>query len=242
MNKNMKRLSVILFLGLFLFISSDYAMSDQSIDARVTTATDGCDKASNFFWKGRFGTQNNQARQSYLKAIELCPGYIRPYELVGNLYRKQDQIDKAISYFTKAAELGTTNYKLYYLLASLLFKKGVLDQANQYIKKSLSIRRDYPKAVELNNKIEKARDSEGPKIILYEPSARRGIKIIHKYESLTVRGIAIDKSGVAWIKINQSETSFDENGNFLKDIPILMGNNTILVEAEDQVELSASRS
>ena len=235
MNKNIQRLSVILFFGLFLFISSDYVMSEQSIDASVTTATDGCDNASHFYWKGRFGSQKNQARQNYLKAIELCPGYIRPYELVGNLYRKEDQNDKAITYFTKAAELGTINYKLYYLLASLLFKKGELDQANQYIKKSLSIRRDYPKAVELNNKIEKARDSEGPKIILYEPSAHRGMKVIHKYETITVRGIAIDKSGVAWIKINQLEASLDENGNFLTDIQIKMGNNTILVEAADNV-------
>ena len=98
----------------------------------------------------------------------------------------------------------------------MLYKKGDLDQASQCIKKSLRIRRDYPKAVELNEKIEKARDSEGPKIILYEPSAHRGMKVIHKYENLTVRGIAIDKSGVAWVKINQLETSLDEHGNFLR--------------------------
>ena len=101
MGKNMKRLSLILFLGLFLLISNDYAISEETKDVSVTTTTAGCDKASHFYWKGRFGSQKHQAHQNYLKAIELCPGYIRPYELVGNLYRKEGQNDKAITYFTK---------------------------------------------------------------------------------------------------------------------------------------------
>ena len=35
------------------------------------------------------------------EAIELCSGYIRPYELVGNLYRKENQNDTAMTYFKK---------------------------------------------------------------------------------------------------------------------------------------------
>ena len=195
----------------------------------------GCDKALHFFWKGRMGSDEGQAQQYYQEAIELCPGYIRPYELTGNLYRKENQNDKAIQYFTKAAELGTTNYKLYFLLASLLFEKGDLDEAARNIKKSLSIRADYPKALKLNREIEKATDKEGPKIILYEPSTRRGMKVVKTYENLTVRGIATDKSGIAWVKVNQMETSLDEHGNFLKDIPIQLGANTIRVEAADSL-------
>jgi hypothetical protein len=122
---------------------------------------------------------------------------------------------------------------LYYLLSRLLFEKGDLDEANRNIKKSLSIRGAYPKAQKLNQEIEKAGDSEGPQIILYEPSTRRGMKILKTYENLTVRGIATDKSGVAWVKINQQETSPDEHGNFLKDIAIQLGTNTIRVEAAD---------
>ena len=72
-------------------------------------------------------------------AINLCPGFIRPYELIGNLYRKDGETKKAIEYFTQAAELGTTNYKLYYLLASLQFQRGDLDEASKNLKKSLSI-------------------------------------------------------------------------------------------------------
>ena len=186
----MKYIVIIPAFCFFLQISGSQAQSSDRDDM-----SGGCDKAIHFFWKGRQMGDNEQARKHYQKAIDLCPGFIRPYELLGNLYRKEKKTEKAIAYFNKAAELGTTNYKLYYLLASLLFEKGDLDEANRNIKKSLSIRGDYPKALDLNRKIEKVIDTEGPKIILYEPATRRGMKIVETYENLTVRGIATDKSG-----------------------------------------------
>ena len=230
MDKKEKSLMFITVLCFSFQISGNQSLASDGNDL-----SGGCDKALHFFWKGRMGSDEGQAQQYYQEAIELCPGYIRPYELTGNLYRKENQNDKAIQYFTKAAELGTTNYKLYFLLASLLFEKGDLDEAARNIKKSLSIRADYPKALKLNREIEKATDKEGPKIILYEPSTRRGMKVVKTYENLTVRGIATDKSGIAWVKVNQVETSLDEHGNFLKDIPIQLGANTIRVEAADSL-------
>ncbi|MFC1877773.1 caspase family protein, partial [Thermodesulfobacteriota bacterium] len=154
---------------------------------------------------------------------------------MGNIHRKEGRAEDAIEFFTKAAELGTNNYKLYYLLARLLFDKGNIDEASRNIKRSLSIRRDYPRAQELNREIERTIDKDGPRIILYEPSTRRGMKTVETCENLTVRGIATDKSGVAWVKINGRETSLDEYGNFLKDIPIQLGTNTIGVEAADSL-------
>jgi hypothetical protein len=230
MDKKMKGLMFILVLCFFIQISAIEASPSDRVEDPY-----GCDKAVHYRILGEFDSDRDQARQNYHKAIELCPGYIRPYELVGNLYRKENQNDKAITYFTKAAELGTKNHKLYYLLASLLFQKGDLDGANRNIKKSLNIRGDYPKALKLNQRIEKAGDSEGPRIILYEPSTRRGMKVVKTFENLTVRGIATDKSGVAWVKVNQLETSLDDHGNFLKDIPIELGINTIRVEAADSL-------
>jgi len=221
----------VLFTPVFFFLlqlSGNPALASDGNDLSVD-----CDKAIHVFWKGRLEPDKNQARQYFQEAIGLCPGYIRPHELLGNLYRKESQNDKAITNFKKAAELGTTNYKLYYLLASLLFEKGDQDEAGRNIKKSLRIRADYPKALKLNRAIEKATDNEGPRIILYEPSTRRGMKVVKTYENLTVRGIATDKSGVTWVKVNQLETSLDEHGNFLKDIPIQLGANTIRVEAAD---------
>lgn len=217
-------------LCLFLQLSGIHALASDSNDL-----SGGCDKAIHFFWKGRLMADKDQARTHFQKAIELCPGFIRPYELVGNLYRQENRNDTAISYFKKAAELGTANHKLYYLLARLLFEKGDFDGADLNIKKSLGIRGDYPRALELNREIERVIDKEGPKIILYEPSTRRGMQILKTYENLTVRGIATDKSGVSWIKVNQLETSVDEYGNFLKDIPIHLGTNTIGVEAADSL-------
>ena len=40
---------------------------------------------------------------------------------------------------------------------------------------------------------------------------------------------------MAWVKVNQLETSLDDHGNFLKDIPIQLGINTIRVEAADSL-------
>lgn len=230
MDKKEKGLMFIAILCFFLQVFASGTASSEGVDS-----SSGCDKARHFFWKGRFADNKDQARRHFKKAIELCPGYIRPYELVGNFYRKENQTDTAITYFKKASELGTTNYKLYYLLASLLFEKGNLDEADWNIKRSLSIRADYPKAIGLNREIEKAIDKEGPRIVLYEPATRRGMKILKTYENLTVRGIATDKSGIAWVKVNQLETSLDEYGNFLKDIPIQLGINTIRVEAADSL-------
>jgi tetratricopeptide (TPR) repeat protein len=224
----MKHLMLIPVFCFIFQISGSQVLASDSMDL-----SSGCDTAIHVFWKARFAQDEREAGLHYQEAIESCPGFIRPYELAGNLYRKENQNDQAIAYLKKAAELGTTNPKLYYWLAHLLFEKGDLDEADRYIKKSLSLRADYPKAAALSQEIQKALDKEGPKIILYEPSTARGLKIAYQHVNLTVRGIATDKSGVAWVKVNRLETSPDEHGNFLKDVPIQLGKNTIQVEAAD---------
>ena len=209
-----------------------FAISLSSISASAST---DCDKAYTLLSKGRFTSSREEAHVHYREAIKLCPGFIRPYELVGNYYRKKGEKQKAIEYFTEAAELGTTNYKLYYLLASLLHEEGDVNEASKYLKKSLNIKKDYQRALELKKRIAAEADTEGPNIILFEPAAHRGIKIFQRYASITVRGIATDKSGIAWIRINETDTPFDESGNFLKDIPIKTGTNTIVVVTADSL-------
>jgi uncharacterized caspase-like protein len=198
----------------------------------VSANTD-CDKAHALLVKGEYGSKKEDALQYYMEAIKLCPGFIRPYELIGNRYRKEGQNKKAIEFFTKAANLGSTNHKLYYLLSKLLFEEGNIDEASKYLGKSISIREDYPKAMALKAKIEKATDREGPKIALYEPPTRRGISIVSNYENTTVRGVAIDKSGISWVRVNRLDAPVDQDGNFLKDILLQVGTNTITVEAAD---------
>jgi len=218
----------------FSFLATKTIASEE---ARVSPSipSTGCDIAPSLFWKGQFASQKEDAFRYYMEAIDLCPGFIRPYELVGNNYRKKGNKGKAIEFFTKAADLGSVNYKLYYLLASLFFQKGDFDEASRYLNKSLDIRGDYPKSLTLKSKIDKKRDTSGPKIILYEPSTKRGLNIISKHENISVRGIATDKSGVSWVKVNKLDAPVDKHGNFLKDIPIEVGSNTIVVEAADRL-------
>lgn len=198
-----------------------------------STPSTGCDIAPTIFWKGKFASNKEEACQYYMEAIDLCPGFIRPYELIGNHYRKKGDKEKAIAFFTKAADLGSTNYKLYYLLAGLFFQKGDMDDASRYLQRSLDIRGDYPKSLQLKSKIDKKRDTSGPKIILYEPSTRRGLNLVSPTQNISVRGITTDKSGVAWVRVNSMDTLFDARGNFLKDVPIHVGSNTIVVETAD---------
>lgn len=200
-----------------------------------STPSTGCDTAPILFWKGKFASKEADACRYYMEAIKLCPGFIRPYELIGNYYRKKGDKEKAISFFTKAADLGSTNYKLYYLLASLFFQKGDMDEASRYLERSLDLRGDYPKSRQLKSKIDKERDTSGPKIILYEPSTKRGLNLVSPTQNISVRGIATDKSGVAWVRVNNLDTPFDTRGNFLKDVPIHVGSNTIVVETADRI-------
>ena len=213
--------------------------STQEISEEVkfspSTPSTGCDTAPYLFWKGKFASKKEDAYRYYMEAIDLCPGFIRPYELVGNYYRKKGNKEKAIEFFTKAADLGSANYKLYYLLAGLCFQKGDLDEASRYLNKSLEIRGDYPKSLVLKSKIEKEKDTNGPKIILYEPSTRRGLNLVSQGQTISVRGIATDKSGVLWVKVSKMDTTVDKYGNFLKDVPIEVGTNTIVVEAADRL-------
>ena len=215
-------------------INSAEAISEGVIFSQPTSST-SCDTAPSLFWKGQFTSEEEDAYRYYMEAIKLCPGFIRPYELIGNYYRKKENKEKAIEFFTKAADLGSVNYKLHYLLARLFFQKGELDEASRYIDKSLDIRGDYTKSLDLKSKIEKERDTSGPKIILYEPSTRRGLNLFSQNQSVSVRGIATDKSGISWVKVNKMETPVDKHGNFLKNVPIEMGTDTIVVEAADRL-------
>ena len=94
MDKKMNGLMFIAVLYFSLQISGNQALASDGNDL-----SGDCDKAIHFFWKGRLESDKDQARQYYQEAIDLCPGYIRPYELVGNSYRKENQNDKAITIF-----------------------------------------------------------------------------------------------------------------------------------------------
>ena len=118
--------AVVMIVVLFISVFSLSSVS----------ASNECDRAVSIFFKGYYSNNKESAYRFYMTAINLCPGFIRPYELVGNYYHKEGHNDKAIEFLTKAAQLGTSNYKLYYLLASLLFEKGDLEQAGKMLYQS----------------------------------------------------------------------------------------------------------
>lgn len=214
-------------------VVSIFSVIGMDVSFNKVYASSDCDKARAVFSKGFYNTPMEKAVDYYLEAIELCPGYIRPYELTGNHFRKNGQKDKAIQYFLKAADLGTTNHKLYYLLADLLFQQGNQEAAAKYIQQALSLRDDYPKSQALYNKIMASQDTIGPQIILFEPEKQRAITI-RKYKTMTIRGLVTDQSDLAWFKINGQAISVAQSGHFIKEVPVSIGENVYLIEASDK--------
>ncbi len=81
--------------------------------------------------------------------------------------------------------------------------------------------------------VKKDIDSRGPTITVMEPSVTRGIKVIRKSEIATVRGYAIDPSGVIEVKVNNQRALLLDNGEFKTDLYLKMGNNKVVVQATD---------
>lgn len=174
-----------------------------------------CDKAKAIFGLGDF---HNDVRY-HQQALYLCPGYIRPYELVGYHHYKQGNTDLAIANWQKAVELGSTNYKLYHLLAKMYLASGNSDKAYGYVSKALAIKPDYAQAISLESAILSSIDNHGPEIIIFEPKTGRGIVAIAQQGKIHVRGNVTDRSGVAWLKVNSILTSFDDAGDFVVSVP-----------------------
>jgi hypothetical protein len=214
----------ILYVVLFIIIvSGTYA----------SAAGNDCDMAQNYFWQGQMGGEREQALQYYLEAVELCPGFIRPYELIGNYYRSQDDDLQAISYFKKAAQLGSVNFKLYYLLGLLYYKQNEYAQALFYVNKSLGFNDTYEKAIELRQKLGRIQDIQGPILTMFEPLANQLNRVAHFYQTLTFRGHAKDKSDITSLNIGGVDVEVQPDGRFLADIPLKPGLNRIKIESVD---------
>lgn len=208
-----------------------------SADVLVADAVENiaskCDRAYAEFSNGQWA-KPDLAIQYYLRAIELCPGFIRPYELIGNYYRKRGDQEQAIAFLKKAAELGSINHKLYYLLGSLYYEKSEYTQALYYINKSLNLNESYAKAIELKQRLNRIQDTEGPIITLFEPAPDQLNRVAHFYETLTFRGLARDQSDIESLRIAGLDTAVQNDGKFLADIPLQPGLNRITIECVDK--------
>ncbi len=197
----------------------------------ASSKTTECELAKQYVAKGKTYADSTY----YHKAIDLCPGYIRPYELLGNWYRKKSDFKKAIELFSKAADLGSTNHKLYYLLADLHFNSNNYTKAIYHLNKSFNIKKGYLKALELRRKLDQVSDVKGPIIELFEPSAVGLNRVAHFYKSLGFRGQVKDQSKIVSLTIGQIQVPFNDNGHFLIDIPLQKGLNTVGIECRDEI-------
>ena len=85
---------------------------------------------------------------------------------------------------------------------------------------------EKPEASLLSSLSEK--DTIPPRIYLFQ----RGIEIVASAQK-TLRGQAVDESGVALVYVNNREAQIDEKGNFQAEILLKPGLNNVVIEAVD---------
>ena len=85
-------------------------------------------------------------------------------------------------------------------------------------------------------------DKTPPKIIITSDNISRGIKVIKRGKMVTIKGRAIDSSGVAEVVVNNKDAIIDQDGNFLADIYLKVGENNIVVSAMDIYENKATKT
>ncbi len=81
----------------------------------------------------------------------------------------------------------------------------------------------------INNKV----DTFAPTLTVVEPSVTRGIKVVKKSEVTTVKGYALDPSGVLEVKVNNQRAALTDKGEFSVELYLKMGDNPIVVQATD---------
>ena len=77
-----------------------------------------------------------------------------------------------------------------------------------------------------------AQDKTAPEITITEP-ANRGLKVVSAGQTVMIKGLAADQSGVKEVLINDQKTFLQLTGNFWGEIPLSPGTNKITITATD---------
>lgn len=77
-------------------------------------------------------------------------------------------------------------------------------------------------------------DINPPFITLIKPSISRGMKKIVRENTITVRGKAVDESGIYEVIVNGSEAQLSSDGSFWADVSLLNGENIVMIKASDK--------
>lgn len=193
---------------------------------------------------------HNQATSWYRKSAE--QGFIKAQMMMGMRYTygdDDDGVDKdytmAALWYHKAAVQGDAGGILHFqsMLAKLGYDPGPPDGVfgdrtrdaaklffRDYEAKGTKVIADTPKPIQVIDKMDKStasKDTTPPKINL-----QRDIAFISEAKK-TIRGQALDASGVAIVTVNQEEAELDENGNFSITILLKPGKNNIVITATD---------
>ncbi len=80
-------------------------------------------------------------------------------------------------------------------------------------------------------------DKNPPQITLAAPLLAGNEAVIYN-EALTLKGAALDETGVYVLKINGNPTKINEQGEFLVNLKLGMGDNNFLIEATDVNDLT----
>lgn len=73
--------------------------------------------------------------------------------------------------------------------------------------------------------------NSGTVISITEPAVTRGIKIISKKDLITVKGTAVDVSGVTEVTVNNRQASLNAGGEFSIQMNLELGENKLIVKA-----------
>ncbi len=76
-------------------------------------------------------------------------------------------------------------------------------------------------------------DTKPPVVSILEPPASRGLKPVSKKEVITLKGIAVDESGVRSVEINNRPAPLEATGNFSLDVNLIIGDNQFVISALD---------
>ncbi|MCK5339830.1 MAG: caspase family protein [Desulfobulbaceae bacterium] len=76
-------------------------------------------------------------------------------------------------------------------------------------------------------------DTTPPSISITEPVVKRGVVMKHKEKTILVKGKAVDAAGVFEVLVNGRDASLAEDGRFLAEAKLAVGENSIRIQATD---------
>lgn len=78
-----------------------------------------------------------------------------------------------------------------------------------------------------------AKDTSPPQVLVSNPPNITDNRVTIFKDLIDLRGVVVDEAGVRSLKVNGLETPIRQNGNFLINIPLTMGENFVTIEVVD---------